>query len=124
MYHSGIDRNKTHELHQEVSPGNFHSQNLSNGLISFADHVEGYTSNNKCIIECVILCIFRIAVHWLAKTQPDSASHSTYYKVLILYLAKKMVQWIWPILQNLGLLVFDDPTNIYKDSQPKIDIIK
>ena len=35
-----------------------------------------------------------------------------------------MVQWIQPILQNLGLKVFDDPTLVYKCSQPTIDIIK
>ena len=35
-----------------------------------------------------------------------------------------MVQWIRPILQNLGFQVSDAPTPIYEDIQPTIDIIK
>ena len=35
-----------------------------------------------------------------------------------------MVQWFIPILNNLDLTVSYAPTNIYKDIQPTIDIIK
>ena len=58
------------------------------------------------------------------KTQPASAAHSTDSKVRTFYLATKMVQWLWTILQNLGFQVSDAPTPIYEDSQPTIDIIK
>ena len=34
-----------------------------------------------------------------------------------------MFQWLWPILQNLGLYVSDDPTPINEDSKPNIDNI-
>ena len=35
-----------------------------------------------------------------------------------------MVQWIQPILQNLGFQVSNDPNTTYEDSQHTIDIIK
>ena len=35
-----------------------------------------------------------------------------------------MVQWLQPILKNLGFQVSDAPTPIYEDSQPTIVIIK
>ena len=35
-----------------------------------------------------------------------------------------MVQWILPILQNLGFQVSNAPTTIYEYNQPTIDIIK
>ena len=35
-----------------------------------------------------------------------------------------MVQWLRPILQNLGFQFSNAPTLIYKDSQPTIDTIK
>ena len=37
IYPSAIDGTKTHVLLQEVSPGNFYSQNITNGLVSFSD---------------------------------------------------------------------------------------
>ena len=37
MYHTGLDVTTTHDLHQEASPGEFHSQNISNGLVAFSD---------------------------------------------------------------------------------------
>ena len=35
-----------------------------------------------------------------------------------------MVQWLRPILQNLGFWVFNGPTPIYEYRQPSIDVIK
>ena len=35
-----------------------------------------------------------------------------------------MVQWIWPVLQNLGFQVSDTATPIYEDSEHNVDIIK
>ena len=35
-----------------------------------------------------------------------------------------MVQWIWPILQNLGFKAADSPIPTYEDSKNTIDIIK
>ena len=34
---SGLDVTTTHELCQEVSPGDFHSHNISNGPVNFTD---------------------------------------------------------------------------------------
>ena len=67
-YTYGLDGNKTHELRQEVSPGGFHPQDISNGLVGFADGVEICASNN---------------VHWSAKIQPASEAHSTESEVHI-----------------------------------------
>ena len=35
-----------------------------------------------------------------------------------------MVQWLQPILQNLGFQVFNSPTTIYEDIQPNIEVIR
>ena len=69
------------------------------------------------------LSFFCIAIHWLYKTQPYSLEYSTYSEVHPFYLATKMVQWLWPILQKFELQVSNAPTPIYEDSQPTIDII-
>ena len=61
MYPYGIDGTKTHELRQEVPPGDFQPQNISNGLVAFADGGEGRSYNNKCAIACVIIFIFGVA---------------------------------------------------------------
>ena len=37
---------------------------------------------------------------------------------------KKKVQWLWPILKNLGFQVSDAPTPIYNNIQPRTDNIK
>ena len=37
IYTYGIDGTNTHNLRQEVSPGDFHSKNISNCLVDFAD---------------------------------------------------------------------------------------
>ena len=37
MYPSGLDGTTTHDLRQEVSPGDFHYQKIPNGLVDFAD---------------------------------------------------------------------------------------
>ena len=76
MYLTGLDGTTTHELCQESSLGNFHFQNISNGLVDFAYVVEGYDTNDKLAIAWFILCIFGVAVHWSYKTQPSSAAHS------------------------------------------------
>ena len=36
MYPYDLDITFSHELHMEVSPGNFHTKNISNGLFPFA----------------------------------------------------------------------------------------
>ena len=102
IYPAGLDITTTHDLSREVSPGDFHSQNISNVLVDFSDEGEGRSPNDKCAISCVILCIFGVAVHWSAKTQPDSSYHSADSEVCTFYLATKMVQWFRPILKKLG----------------------
>ena len=91
-----------------------HSHNIPNGLVVFAYGGEGCAFNEKRTISCVVLCIFRISIHWLAKTQPASASHSKDSEVLTLYLSTKMFEWLCPTLQNLGFQVSDAPTTIYE----------
>ena len=41
MYPAYLKGTTTHDLRQEVSPGDFHSQNISNGLDFFVSGVEG-----------------------------------------------------------------------------------
>ena len=67
---------------------------------------------------------FGIAVHWSAKTQPAFVAHSTDSQVRTFYLAKEKVQWLRPILQNLGFQVSNYQNTIYDYSQPTIDIIR
>ena len=50
MFLTGLDGTTTHDLCQESSLGNFHFQNISNGLVDFADVVEGYDTNEKLAI--------------------------------------------------------------------------
>ena len=77
MYPVGLYGTANYDLRQEISPGNSHSQNISNCLFAFAYEGEGRTPNDKLIIACVILCIFGIYVHWSNKTQLASAPHTT-----------------------------------------------
>ena len=91
MYPDGLDGNITHNLHQEVSPSNFHSQNISNGLVTFADGGEGRSPDDKRVIACFILCIFDVAVYWWTKNQPESADKSTHSEVRNFYLATKII---------------------------------
>ena len=121
MYPTGLVGTATHDLHQEVFPDEYHFQKISNGLVPFLYGVEVCALNQKPAIACFILCIFIIDVHWLAKNQPVSVAHSTYYKVLTLYFATRMVQRLRPILKNLGFQVSDAPTLVYTDSQTTID---
>ena len=97
MYPAGLYGTTTHELHQEVYPGDFDSQTISNGIVDFIYGGEGRDPNEKRSIACVILCIFDVAVHWLYKNQPASAAHYTESEVHTFYLATKMVQWLRPI---------------------------
>ena len=113
MYPSGIGVNTTHDLHQYFSSGYFHSQKISNGIVTFAGCVKGRSPNEKRAIALIILCLFGVAVHWSSKTQTATVahySHSTWPQK-------------WSIPKNLGFQVSDDPTPIYEDIQPKIDVI-
>ena len=47
MYPAVLYGTTTHDLRQEVSPGEFYSQNISNGLVDFSDGLEGRTTNYK-----------------------------------------------------------------------------
>ena len=76
MYLVGLDVINNHDLYQEVYPGYFHSQTISNGLVAFSDGVEVHNPNEKIAISCVIICIFGVAVNWSYKTQPEYAAHS------------------------------------------------
>ena len=96
-------------------PVDFHSQKIFNSLVCFADVGQGRALNDKIFIACVIICIFGVAVHLSAKTHPVSAAHYTCSDVCTFYLATKMVQWIRPVIQNIGLRVCNAPTPIYKD---------
>ena len=116
MYPTWLDVTTTHDLRQEVSPGNFHSQKISNGLVFFADIREGHSPNEKFAINGVTLYIFGFAVHWSFKNKPASAYNSIESNVHTLHLATKMVQCIQPILHNLGFQVLDAPTPLYEDS--------
>ena len=63
IYPSVIYGTKTHELCQEVSPGNYHSKNTPISLFAFADGGEGCTLNKKHAIASIIFCLFGVAVH-------------------------------------------------------------
>ena len=43
----GIGITGRHEIRQEVSPGDFNTQHISNGILEFVDGVEGQTVNNN-----------------------------------------------------------------------------
>ena len=77
IYPDGLDGNTTHELCQEVSPGDFHSQNIYNDLVDFADWGEGRAHNEKLAIACIVLCIFGVDVNWSVKTPPSSEAQYT-----------------------------------------------
>ena len=77
MYPSGIDGTNTHDIHQDIYPGELHYQKISNGLVDFVDGGEGCGPNGKKTMAFGILFIFGVAVHWSAKTQPESAAHYT-----------------------------------------------
>ena len=64
MYPAIIDVTKTHEIHQDAYLGDFHFQNIFNGLVDFADGREGCDPNEKRAIAWLILCIIGIAIHW------------------------------------------------------------
>ena len=92
MYPYVIYGTTTHELHQDIYPGEFHFKNIRNTLVDFSGGGEGCTLNNKRDVAFIILCIFGIAIHWSAKNQPDSTAHSIYPEVRTFYLATIMVQ--------------------------------
>ena len=124
MYPDVVYGTTTHDLCQGFSPGGFHSQKISNGLVSFAGGVKVRASNDKRYIAYAILYIFGIGLHWSVKNQSESVSHYIDSEVCTFYLATKMVQCLRPILQNLGLQVSGAPTPIYDYSSPNIDNIK
>ena len=62
IFTTGLDSNTTHELRQEVSPGNLHYQSIFNGLVAFAYGREVIYLNDKLKIVCVILYIFGVVV--------------------------------------------------------------
>ena len=62
-YTDGLDNTATHDLCQEVSTGYFYSQNISNGLVDFADGGEGSAPKENHSIACIILIIFVVAVY-------------------------------------------------------------
>ena len=115
MYPSGLYGTITHELHQEVSPVDFHSQKKSNLVFSFAYCVEGCTSNYKRAIAWVVSFLFDVAINWSDKTQPVYVAHYTDPEVRTFYLATKMVQWPQHMIQNLVLQIYDTPTPIFED---------
>ena len=50
MYPTGLYGTNAHELRQEVSPGDFHYQNISYVQVDFSDGGEGGAPNYKCAI--------------------------------------------------------------------------
>ena len=84
MYPSGLYGTTTHDLHQEVSPGDFHSQNISNGLVDFANGGEFRTPNYKQSISCIILYLLVFLLTGQPKTNeplhpiPQTQKFSTF----------------------------------------------
>ena len=69
IYPAVLDGATTHDLRQEVSPGDFHSQKISNGLVAFEYGVEGRDPNDKHAISRVILYI--LALLFIGQTKPN-----------------------------------------------------
>ena len=78
MYPTGLDGTTTHDLCQEVSPGNFQSQKISSDLVDLVDGGEGLPPNYKCTISGVIFCLFGVSIHCSEQTQPAYAAHSVH----------------------------------------------
>ena len=47
MYPASLDVTTTNDLWQEVSPGKFHFQNISNGLVAFSGGGEVHVPNDQ-----------------------------------------------------------------------------
>ena len=69
MYPYGLDGTTTHKPHQKVSPGEFHSQNISNRLVDFTVGGEGHSSNSERAFYCVIL--FFLMLPYICQTKPN-----------------------------------------------------
>ena len=75
IYTSGLDCTTIHELCQEFSPYNFHSENKSNELVDLADGGEVHSPNDKKTIACVVPFIYGVPAHWSYRPQTASAYH-------------------------------------------------
>ena len=101
MYPRGLDLNGTDTLAHEVSPDTFHHQEIPNDLVFFVDGGEGSSLTDKRSIACILACIFGVAIHWHASTQPDCSAHSTHSEIRSFFLATKTAQFLClPLLQS------------------------
>ena len=57
MYPAVLDGTTTHDLHEEVSLGEYNSENISNVLVAFAYRVERRAPNDKGAKACIIFWI-------------------------------------------------------------------
>ena len=63
MHPTIIDGTTTHDLLQDISLGNFHSQKLTKGIVTFKDGEEGRIPKDKWAIACIALYVFGVAIH-------------------------------------------------------------
>ena len=107
----------------EVQPGQVIRQLISNLPVGFADSDHARDKKTRKSITCVIFTINCVIVHWIMGKQSCVAAHSTESEIRAYYTAVQFLKYFRLLLTWLGHDM-SEPTTIFEDNQPAIDIMQ
>jgi hypothetical protein len=106
----------------EVEPGKFVEHVISNLFQFFKDSDHARDIKTRKSITCVVAAMLGVFVHWQMGKQSCIAAHSTDAEIRAFFTAMLQNRYFRPILEYLRIPL-RDPTVIWEDNQPAIDIM-
>ena len=113
----------TQVIRYDYDPGNFDTEIISNKYSMFVDSDHARDAKTRKSNTSIIATINGVACHWKMEKQNVIALHSTDAEVRAFFTATKMNNYLRDICTYLEITQ-DQPTIIYEDSQPCIDILR
>ena len=106
----------------EVEPGKFVEHKLTNKPCGCVDSDHARDVRTRKSVTCVKMFINGVLVHWIMQKQTCIAAHSTDAEVRAYFKASQFNVY-WRMILEFMRQDMKEPTIMYEDNQPCIDII-
>ena len=106
----------------EVEPGRFIEQVISNFLAEFVDSDHARDTKTRRSISCIMAMLLGVLVDWQMGKQSCVAAHSTDAEIRAYFSGMMKNEYLRQVME-FPRVASGEPTPIYEDNQPAIDII-